>query len=114
MLTLHVLTASAFAVLQPKLGSALTVSVLSAENTIVASVLPWAPPAAAPPAPAVATAPQGGMRPMMVNVTRGGMMASTTVLNRGNGAGLISINRMAAGNSATAPPQNPPIRRCIF
>lgn len=89
---------------------------ICAEHTIVASVLPWAAPAAAP-APAVAAAPAvgpaagGGMRPIMVNVSRGGVAASTAVLNRGNGAGLISINRMA-GSAAMAPAHN--IRRCIF
>lgn len=81
-----------------------------ADNGIVASVLPWAAPAAVP-APAMPSAPQGGMQPIMVNVSRGGVVASSTVLNRGSGAGLISIRHMA-GSAAMPPPHS--IRRCIF
>ena len=64
-------------------------------------------------APAEAPVQPSGVRPLMVNVSRGGMGGSTTLVTRSQGPGFISINRMPEA-SAQSTSQSVPIRRCIF
>lgn len=64
-------------------------------------------------APVEAPVQPSGMRPLMVNVSRGGMGGSTTLVTRSQGSGFISINRMPEA-SVQSTSQSVPIRRCIF
>ena len=64
-------------------------------------------------APAGANVQPSGVRPLMVNVSRGAMSGSTTLVTRSQGSGFISINRMPEASTQSAS-QGVPIRRCIF
>lgn len=64
-------------------------------------------------APAEAPAQAAGVRPLMVNVSRGSMGGSTTLVTGSQGSGFISINRLPEA-SAQSTSQGISIRRCIF
>ncbi|DBA86241.1 hypothetical protein WJX77_004737 [Trebouxia sp. C0004] len=51
-------------------------------------------------------------RPLMVAVSRGGVVNSTTLVSRSQGSGFISINRLPEAASQSS--QGVSIRRCIF
>ncbi|KAL3157611.1 hypothetical protein ABBQ32_012062 [Trebouxia sp. C0010 RCD-2024] len=64
-------------------------------------------------APAGAAVQPSGGRPLMVNVSRGAVGGSTTLVSRSQGSGFISINRMPEASTQSTS-QGVPIRRCIF
>lgn len=49
----------------------------------------------------------------MVNVSRGAVGGSTTLVSRSQGSGFISINRMPEASTQSTS-HGVPIRRCIF
>lgn len=54
-----------------------------------------------------------GARPLMVAVSRGGMVNAATLVSRSQGSGFISINRLPEAPSQSTS-QGVSIRRCIF
>lgn len=55
-----------------------------------------------------------GARPLMVAVSRGGMVNATTLVSRSQGSGFISINRLPEAPAQSTSSQGVSIRRCIF